>query len=289
MVTVPLLPTTLTASLTVSADSTLTVSSAWSARRPPVSAVTNSRASDAFANACVAPSSSAFSRLNSTGSTTTSGRAPAYAAPWTALMPTPPAPYTTTAWPGRTAAAFIAAPHPVRTPQPTRAPSSNGMSSGSFTQDHSLTTARSEKEPRVHIAPRSSPSLWKRKVSSSRAPVRAFRALSHRFCAPDRAGPAGAADRDEGADDPVADLDPLDHRADLLDHSCPFVAPHDREPHRHVTGAHVVVGVTQAGGFEAHQHLVRLGVVELELDDVPPLPWLPHHRGARRRRHLTGS
>src|SRR3712207_7215564 len=40
---------------------------------------------------------------------------PAAAAPWTAFMPTPPAPMTTTFSPGRTSATFVAEPHPVVT------------------------------------------------------------------------------------------------------------------------------------------------------------------------------
>ena len=53
----------------------------------------------------VAPNTCACSRLNSTGSTATTWRAPAIAAPCTAFMPTPPQPTTTTVSPGCTSAA----------------------------------------------------------------------------------------------------------------------------------------------------------------------------------------
>ena len=65
---------------------------AESASWPRVSSVTLSWASAAVANAWVAPSSSAFARLFSSGSTATTYLAPAYRAPWTELMPMPPMP-----------------------------------------------------------------------------------------------------------------------------------------------------------------------------------------------------
>ena len=67
--------------------------------------MTASCASAALAKTCVAPKASAFSRLNATGSTTMTCAAPAYRAPWTALVPTPPAPKITTVSPARTPAA----------------------------------------------------------------------------------------------------------------------------------------------------------------------------------------
>ena len=78
---------------------------AWSAIWPQVSSVTVSAASAAVAKAWVAPNLSAVSRLNSIGSTTTTYFAPACLAPWTALMPMPPMPYTTVVSPARTAPA----------------------------------------------------------------------------------------------------------------------------------------------------------------------------------------
>ena len=76
----------------------------------------------------VAPNSIAFSRLNSTGSTAITWRAPAIAAPCTALMPMPPMPTTTTVSPGATSARLVAEPQPVATPHDTRATASNGRS-----------------------------------------------------------------------------------------------------------------------------------------------------------------
>ena len=59
--------------------------------------------------------------------------APAMAAPWMQLSPTPPHPITATVEPGSTLAVLNTAPTPVVTPQPIRAARSSGMSSRIFT------------------------------------------------------------------------------------------------------------------------------------------------------------
>ena len=92
MTTVPPLPTTLNAFVTTSSSTTPTVTRAWSASWPQVSSATFAAASSADAKACVAPSLSAVSRLNASGSTAITFLAPAAAAACTALMPMPPMP-----------------------------------------------------------------------------------------------------------------------------------------------------------------------------------------------------
>ena len=124
----------------------------------------------------------AISRLNSTGSTTTTFFAPAKRAPCTALLPTPPAPKITTVSPAWTPAACTADPQPVGTPQPTRHRISHGMSwksSRSGTVAHSDTTAYWEKVPSEQNPPRSSPPRWNRQVPSSNMPVPALRPFTH--------------------------------------------------------------------------------------------------------------
>ena len=74
----------------------ITLSAIW----PQVSSVTSGMASSIEATVWVAPNSIAFSRLNSTGSTAMTRLAPAILAPWTAFMPMPPMPTTTTVSPG---------------------------------------------------------------------------------------------------------------------------------------------------------------------------------------------
>ena len=128
---------------------------------------------------------SAFSRLNATGSTTTTLAAPAYLAPWTALEPTPPAPKITTVWPARTPAAYTAVPQPVGTPQPVSAATSNGMSASIGTQEFCDTTARSANVPSMQNPPRSAPSSsWNLNVPSASIPVIICAPQSHRFWRP---------------------------------------------------------------------------------------------------------
>ena len=98
-----------------------------------------------WAKVWVAPSLAAISRLKRTGSTAITEAAPARAAPWTALMPTPPTPITMTASPGRTPAALTAEPNPVPTPHPSRQTVSRGTSSGTLTRECSGTTLHAEK------------------------------------------------------------------------------------------------------------------------------------------------
>jgi hypothetical protein len=124
MTIVPALPVRLTAALTTSLSISPTVQMTLSASWPRVRLTIVSCASSALANAWVAPNSMACSRLNSTGSTAMTFLPPAYLAPCTAFMPTPPVPKITTVSPGRTSPALVAEQKPVVTPQLTRAASS---------------------------------------------------------------------------------------------------------------------------------------------------------------------
>src|SRR3954451_6504285 len=181
-VTLAPLPLIWMAALTISSVTTPGVRMMWSASWPHVVSTTKSCGSLAEAKAWVAPKTDvAMSRLNSTGSTTTTFLAPAYRAPWTALLPTPPAPKITTVSPARTPAAFTAEPQPVGTPQPTRQATSKGMSSASGMIAHSETTAYCEKVPSEQNPPRYSSPRWKRKVPSRNMPVPALRPLTHMF------------------------------------------------------------------------------------------------------------
>src|SRR6185437_13960089 len=92
------------------------------------------------------------------------------------------------------------------------------------------------------------------------------------------AEPAVPAGRQERADHVVARLEPGHPGADLLDHPRALVPADDRVPHRDVTGAQVVVRVTQPGGGEPDQHLALLGRIEVHLDDLPVLAHVPEHR-----------
>ena len=89
---------------------------------------------------CVAPKPSAEVRLNSTGSIAKMCRAPASRAPCTAAEPSPPAPTTATASPGRTPPAYTDEPHPVATPHPVRQAASGRKDGSTGITDASLTT-----------------------------------------------------------------------------------------------------------------------------------------------------
>src|SRR3984885_14385286 len=179
------LPTIAAAWSTTSELSTPTVMSAWSASWPLVSSMTASCACAASAKACVAPKARAFSRLNATGSTTMTYAAPAYRAPCTAFVPTPPAPKITTVWPPRPPAASPAVPQPVGTPQPVSAATSNGMSCSIRTQEFCETTDRSANVPSMQKPPRSAPSSsWNLNVPSASIPVIICAPQSHRFWRP---------------------------------------------------------------------------------------------------------
>src|SRR6516164_3117814 len=183
IVTLPPLPVIITAACTISSVTTPGVMITWSASWPQVVSTTKSCASLAVPNAWVAPNTVvAISRLNSTGSTTTTFFAPANLAPCTALLPTPPEPKITTVSPARTPAACTADPQPVGTPQPTRHSTSHGMSrksSRSGTVAYSDTTAYWEKVPSVQNPPMSVLPSWNRQVPSSNMPVPALSPFTH--------------------------------------------------------------------------------------------------------------
>ena len=137
-----------------------------SAIAPQVRSLTSAVASSIDAAECVAPKICACSRLNSSGSTATTWRAPDIDAPCTAFMPTPPQPTTTTVSPGCTSAAYTAEPQPVVTPHPTSAALSSGMSSSILMQLSCEATVYSPNVPMQHIRPRSWPLAWWRAVKS---------------------------------------------------------------------------------------------------------------------------
>ena len=90
----------------------------------------------------VAPSERASSSAGSETSTARIEVAPAIAAAWTTLSPTPPQPITATRSPGRTPAVLNTAPKPVITAQPISASSPSGRSPATGTHDCAGTTER---------------------------------------------------------------------------------------------------------------------------------------------------
>src|ERR1700761_6649836 len=95
----------------------------------------------------VAPNCRANSSFAGEMSTTTILAAPASAAAWITLSPTPPAPNTTTTEPGSTLAVLVTAPNPVMTLQPTRAARSRGTVGSIFTTLSTCSVAYSDMTP----------------------------------------------------------------------------------------------------------------------------------------------
>ena len=73
----------------------------------------------------------------------------------------------------------------------------------------------------------------------------------------------------------VADREPGDALADLLDYACALVAADDRVPDRDVTGAQVVIGVAQSRGRELDKDLAGPRLVQVKLYDLERLSRVP--------------
>jgi hypothetical protein len=73
----------------------------------------------------------------------------------------------------------------------------------------------------------------------------------------------------------ITRLQPGDARPDLLDDAGAFVPADDGETGRQVAVAQVLVGMAQAGGREADQHLAGLRPVQVDLGDLERPPVTP--------------
>ncbi len=129
-----------------------THSTTWSAPvgRPPAAFTASTRSSGPTEEAstkAVAPKWRATSSLAGLASTTTIRPAAAMRAAWMADWPMPPAPMTTTDWPGCTLARLSTAPAPVTTAQPMRHAALSGTSGSMTTAWVSLTTTCSVNTP----------------------------------------------------------------------------------------------------------------------------------------------
>src|SRR6266404_2663881 len=101
---------------------------------------------DAASTVWVAPKRLAALSLDLARSTAMMGEAPASAAPWMLLRPTPPVPITTTLL-ALTPAVLMTAPMPVMTAQPMREAEAKGTSLGMATAWEPSTTTYSAKAP----------------------------------------------------------------------------------------------------------------------------------------------
>ena len=85
----------------------------------------------------------------------------------------------------------------------------------------------------------------------------------------------------EERDHAIAGAHAGDSLADVLDDAGALVAEHARRIARRIGAARgVEVGVADAAGLDAHEHLARLGACELDVLDDERLAELLEHRGA---------
>ncbi len=149
--------------------------------------------------------------------------APAAAAAWTTLSPTPPAPITTTRSPAATRALCSTAPTPVMTAQAMTDAVVNPTPSGTATTCEAWTTTSSANAPQRMPCRARRPSARRiGLVSSSR------KVAVHRVGSPAAAAGARPAVAHEADDDPVAGPHAVDAGADLLDDPRGLVPEHDR-------------------------------------------------------------
>src|SRR5437016_958336 len=100
--------------------------------------------------------------------------------------------------------------------------------------------------------------------------------------------PAGAADRDVRAGDPVAFLDPCDAGAGRFYDAGALVAADERQA-RGAGGPDVLVGMAQPGRLEPDEDLAGLGLIQVQLGDFPWLAALAEHRRPGLHHASSGS
>ena len=215
----------------------------------------------------------ASSSAASVTSTATIGCAPAARRPWTMHWPTPPHPKTTARSPGRTAAVLKTAPTPVMAAQPISAATSRSAPSGSSTACVAGTTTCSAKQAVAMKWPRSCPRALQAGAAVRHAvEVRADLAERRRAGG---ARAAAAARCHPGERDRVADARRQHARPDGLDDPGALVAEHHRQVVLPGAIHDVEVGAADAGGGDAHPHLARPRLAELDLLDAQRSTGLP--------------
>ena len=180
--------------------------------------------------ACVAPMSSAISRLAGSGSTAISGSADTSRAPRIAARPTPPQPKTATDSPGRTFARRVTDITPVVTPHPRRQASAGlqpiGHGDRAVRRHHRVVGERRHQRQMMDAL---RAAMKPGRPVAHRARVHAGGRIETEVRATLEAEAAAAARRRECQDHVLADA-ALGHAvADGLDHARALVAEDDRE------------------------------------------------------------
>src|ERR1035437_9030833 len=149
-----------------------TTSNAWSTPPPVIDRISAAASTALASTACVAPRRNAGPSLSGRRSTAMIVAAPARPAAAITCSPTPPQPITQTRSPIRTPAAWLTAPKPVITPQPSSAACHSGISSGIGIAPAAVTTACSAKQATVSPCWRTVPSAARsRELPSSSVPA----------------------------------------------------------------------------------------------------------------------
>ena len=192
--------------------------------------------------------------------------APAMAAPWMQLRPTPPQPITATVEPGSTLAVLNTAPTPVVTPQPISAARSRGMSLRIFTSACSWISICSAKRRQVEELVHRRAGVGQPRRVAGAAPGASL-LVAQRQVAGEAVLAVAAVDRQAG-DHVVARLHVADLVADRLDDAGRLVAEHGGQRVGVLALHEVQVGVAQPGRGGADQHLARAGRADLHLVDL---------------------
>ena len=238
---------------------------------PPVSSRTAAAGSAARAStACVAPRASASSSTAGSRSTATIAPAPASTRPAMTCCPTPPQPTTAARSPMRGRATLRTAPMPGHRAAaeqrglPQRHVDRQRHDAGGG-DDGALGEARDREAV-----------LQRRPVRQRQARGAVHQRAAHAGVArrpaqrraPGAAGTAGAAGRDHAEHDAIAGRDVHDALADGLDRARALVPEHHRPaPVAETPVGEVQVGVADAAGRDAHEHLARLGRGQLDVLD----------------------
>ena len=180
--------------------------------------------------------------------------------------PTPPQPNTTARSPGRTAAVLKTAPTPVIAAQPISAATSRSAPSGSSTACVAGTTTCSAKHAVAMKCPRSCPRARRRELPSGMR----WRCepISHSAGEPDGARATATAGRHPRERDGIADARRQHAGADGVDDPRALVAEHHRQVVRPHAVHDVEIGAADARGGDAHAHLARLRLAQLDLLDA---------------------
>ena len=201
-------------------------------------------------------------------------RAPARAAPWMTLSPTPPQPMTATVSPGRIRAELMAAPAPVTTPQPSSAARSNGMSLLTETTFSWTSTCSAKPPTPMNCVSAFAVAAQPRALAGGRWVSCGWR---HWYGRPVEASPAMAAAVDRRGHDVVTDPELRHIRTHRGHHAGNLVAEQRGHGESDVGLGHVHIAVAQAAGADIDKDLTADRIGDVDLLDLERLTYAVEH------------